>query len=219
MSQFHFTATIMCQGQIHLCPEFSAESLCWKYLKWPKTWFTPQQTESRNTAVFVPRWPIHSVLIWYWNTESKHSLNHHSDCKQNKAIRGNWCEFREALNLMLPRNPHQSCTIWHWTAAPNPNQLQQTHTFHSYHTLTLLCLLWRFVLLPFLFCSCVCLYTSFVPYTMSTVPCWYWWSSSSRGTLRFTEHNPFIYCGLLVLCEHVVLILENSIFVVIYLSR
>ncbi len=148
----------MCQGQIHLCPEFSAESLCWKYLKWPKTWFTPQQTESRNTAVFVPRWPIHSVLIWYRNTESKHSLNHHSDCKQNKAIRGNWCEFRETLNLMLPRNLHQSCPIWHWTAAPNPNQLQQTHTFHSYHTLTLLCLLWRFVLLPFLFCSCVCIH-------------------------------------------------------------
>ncbi len=160
----------MCQGQIHLCPEFSAESLCWKYLKWPKTWFTPQQTESRNTAVFVPRWPVHSVLIWYRNTESKHSLNHHSDCKQNKAIRGNWCEFREALNLMLPRNPHQSCTIWHWTAAPNPNQLQQTHTFHSYHTLTLLTVTFCFASVPVLFLCC--LYTSFVPYTMSTVPCW-----------------------------------------------
>lgn len=102
--------------------------------------------------MFVPRWLIHSVLIWYRNTESKHSLNHHSDCKQNKTIRGNWCEFREALNLTLSRNPHQSCTIWHWPAAPHPNQLQQTHTFHSYHTLTLLCLLWRFVL--FCFRSC-----------------------------------------------------------------
>lgn len=160
--------------------------------------------------MFVPRWLIHSVLIWYRNTESKHSLNHHSDCKQNKTIRGNWCEFREALNLTLSRNPHQSCTIWHWPAAPHPNQLQQTHTFHSYHTLTLLCLLWRFVLLPFLFCSCVRRHhlsptqcPLFPAGTDGVPPPW--------GTLGFTEHNLFIYCGLLVLCEPVVLILENWI--------
>lgn len=82
---FHFTATTLCRGQIHLCPQFSAEPLCRKYLKWPKnmihqSWHNLCSKVSDSFRV--------NLTPKYWESENTLTLNYHSDCKQDKTIRG-----------------------------------------------------------------------------------------------------------------------------------
>lgn len=121
-----------------------------------RTWFTTVDT------IFVPRCLIHSELIWHQNTESQKTPWPWITIVTVNRTRLSE-EVREALNLILPRNPHQSCFIWYWTAAPHPHQLQQTQTCHSYHTLTQLSLLWHFVSTP-------CVHTEII-YLLHNVHC------------------------------------------------